>query len=175
MGTIQLDFQLPRRFNCSYVDRDGEHKTPVVIHRVIYGSLERFIGILIEHTGGAFPLWLAPIQVKVIPVRDEQSAYAEAVAAEIRAARLRVEVDRADEPLSAKIRRAQVEKIPIMAVVGEREMTDGTVTARLRSGTNLTAMEPGELIGHLVETVVHKDYSLEGLEEVGRGRGTTDD
>ncbi len=175
MGTIQLDFQLPRRFNCSYVDRDGEHKTPVVIHRVIYGSLERFIGILIEHTGGAFPLWLAPIQVKVIPVRDEQSAYAEAVAAEIRAARLRVEVDRADEPLSAKIRRAQVEKIPIMAVVGEREMTDGTVTARLRSGTNLTAMEPGELIGHLVETVVHKDYSLEGLEEVGRGRGATDD
>lgn len=164
MGTIQLDFQLPKRFGCVYADRDGELKTPVVVHRVIYGSLERFIGILIEHTGGAFPLWLAPVQTKVIPVRLEHSGYAEEVAETIRQAGLRVEVDGSDDALSAKIRRAQLEKTPVMVVVGDREADTGTVTARLRSGTNLPAMSPGELIERLRSNIESMAFTMDELE-----------
>jgi threonyl-tRNA synthetase len=165
MGTIQLDFQLPRRFDCTYVDSDGERKTPVVIHRVIYGSLERFIGILIEHTAGAFPLWLAPTQVKVIPIRSEQSNYADEVAEHLRASRLRFEVDRTDEPLNAKIRRAQVEKVPVMIILGERESSERTVTARLRTGANLPSMELDELLDLLQASIERKDYGLGRMEE----------
>lgn len=169
MGTIQLDFQLPRRFGCTYAGPDGEQKTPVVIHRVIYGSLERFIGILIEHTGGAFPLWLSPVQVKVIPVRPEHAGYGEEIAMRLRLVRLRVEVDHADEALSAKIRRAQVEKVPVMLVVGEREVASQTVTARLRSGTNLPSLNPEELVGLLRTNVDAKAFTLDDLEQYGEG------
>ncbi|MBZ0292415.1 MAG: threonine--tRNA ligase, partial [Anaerolineae bacterium] len=125
MGTIQLDFQLPQRFNCLYTDSDGQRKHPVVIHRVIYGSLERFIGILIEHTAGAFPVWIAPVQAVVLPVADAHLDYACQVAEQLRAAHIRVEVDDRSERVSAKIRDAQLQKIPYMLVVGGREVEQG--------------------------------------------------
>jgi threonyl-tRNA synthetase len=163
MGTIQLDFQLPRRFRLTYDDRDGQRKTPVVIHRVIYGSLERFIGILIEHTAGAFPLWLSPVQVKAIPVRLEQSEYAEEVATALRDSGFRVEVDHEDTALSAKIRHAQLEKTPIMLVLGQREVDQHTVSPRLRSGENLGAMPLEKLMELMRDAVTAKAFTLEDL------------
>jgi threonyl-tRNA synthetase len=163
MGTIQLDFQLPRRFGCTYVDRDGTKKTPVVVHRVIYGSLERFIGILIEHTAGAFPLWLAPVQVKVVPVRAEHVAYAEEVAGSLRDKGFRVEVDHEDAALSAKIRRAQTEKVPVMLVCGKRELEGRTVAPRLRTGANLGAMPLERLSELLHQSVATKSFTLDDL------------
>ncbi len=130
MGTIQLDFQLPRRFKLKYSADDGSEKTPVVIHRVIYGSLERFIGILIEHFGGAFPLWLAPEQVRVLPIADRHADYATAVAATLREAGLRTEVDGRPESVGKKIREAEIKKIPYMLVVGDQEAKAGSVALR---------------------------------------------
>jgi threonyl-tRNA synthetase len=170
MGTIQLDFQLPRRFDCTYTDRDGQRKTPVVIHRVIYGSLERFIGILIEHTAGAFPLWLSPVQVKAIPVRLEQSGYAEEVAAALRDSGFRVEVDHEDTALSAKVRRAQLEKTPVMLVLGQREVDQHAVSPRLRSGEKLGAMPLEKLVELLQHAVTTKALTLEDL---ARGAATS--
>jgi threonyl-tRNA synthetase len=163
MGTIQLDMQLPLRFGLTYTDRDGQKKTPVVIHRAIYGSLERFLGILIEHTAGAFPLWLSPVQVKAIPVRLEQSDYADEVAAALRANGLRVEVDYEDAALSAKIRHAQVEKVPVMLVLGQREVDQKLVSPRLRTGENLGPMPLERLVELLRRSVDAKSYSLEDL------------
>lgn len=137
LGTIQLDYQLPRRFGCKYVDADGSEKTPVVIHRALFGSLERFIGVLIEHTAGAFPVWLSPVQVAMIPVTDAQVQYCRDVAAGLTARGLRVEVDDSSERMQSKIRQAQMQKIPYMLVVGKREMAAGTVAVRLRTGENL--------------------------------------
>jgi threonyl-tRNA synthetase len=165
MGTIQLDFNLPRRFNCTYTDSDGQRKTPAVIHRVIYGTLERFLGILIEHFAGAFPLWLSPVQVKAIPVRLEQSDYAEEVASQLRSAGLRVEVDHEDAALSAKIRKAQLEKVPVMLVLGQREVDQKQVTPRLRTGENLGAMSLERLTELLRRTVDSKAVDLEGLAQ----------
>ena len=140
-GTIQLDFQLPSRFNCHYVDRDGSYQTPVVIHRVIYGSLERFVGILIEHTAGAFPAWLAPVQVKIIPVIAEKHLdYSQQVASQLRKERLRVEVDDSGDRMNGKIRSAQIEKIPYMLVIGDREIEQNAVSVRLRNQKNLGQM-----------------------------------
>jgi threonyl-tRNA synthetase len=146
MGTIQLDFQLPRRFGCVYVDEHGERQSPVVIHRVIYGSLERFLGIYIEHTGGAFPLWIAPVQVTAIPVASDHIAYTEKVAAALRAAGVRVEVDARDETLGARVRLAQVQKVPLMLVLGDRETAEGTVSVRRRGDRALTEMALEELV-----------------------------
>lgn len=146
MGTIQLDFQLPRRFNCLYVDSDGTEKTPVVVHRVIYGSLERFMGILIEHTAGAFPVWLAPVQAKIIPIADRHIEYARQVAEQLRAERIRVEVDDSGERMNAKIREAQMEKVPYMLVVGDREAQSQSVSVRLRSERNLGSVSIEEFL-----------------------------
>jgi threonyl-tRNA synthetase len=140
MGTIQLDFQLPRRFNCTYIDRHGSEQNPIVIHRVIYGSLERFIGLLLEHTAGALPVWLAPVQVRVIPITDKQFAYAEKVTRQLQAVGLSVEVDLSRHRMNAKIREAQQQKIPYMLIVGAREAADETISVRLRSEENLGAI-----------------------------------
>ena len=134
LGTIQLDFQLPRRFNCSYIDKDGQEKMPVVIHRAICGSLERFIGILIEHTAGAFPVWIAPVQARLIPVADRHVAYAQQVMEQLRSQGIRVEMDDSRERMNAKIREAQLQKIPYMLVIGDREAAEGTVAVRTRAG-----------------------------------------
>ncbi|WP_428268655.1 threonine--tRNA ligase [Haliangium sp.] len=156
MGTIQLDFQLPRRFNCKYVDRDGQEKTPVVVHRVIYGSLERFIGVLIEHTAGAFPVWLSPVQVAVLPVTDKQNDYAHQVAARLREQRVRVEVDDSNERMGHKIRAAQLQKTPYMLVVGKREVAAETVSVRLRTEEDLGAMSVDDFLTRARQVIADK-------------------
>jgi len=156
MGTIQLDFQLPRRFGCTYVDRDGSEKTPVVIHRVIYGSMARFIGILVEHTAGALPVWLAPVQARIIPITDHHLSYAQHVAAQLRKAGLRVEVDDTGKRMNAKIRDAQVQKVPYMLVIGNREMENGQVAVRLRTEEDLGAMEVDAFVALAQQAVADK-------------------
>ena len=133
MGTLQLDFQLPRRFGCSYIDTDGHVKIPVVIHRAIYGTLERFIGILIEHTAGAFPAWLAPVQVRIITIADRHVHYAQEVMQRLRDQGIRVELDHSPERMNAKIRAAQLQKIPYMLVIGDKEQHLQSVSVRLRT------------------------------------------
>ena len=131
-GTIQLDFQLPRRFGAEYVGADGEKHRPIMIHRAIYGSLERFIGILIEHYAGRFPLWLSPVQVKVLPVSARYLPYAGEVLETLRAAGIRAEADQSDEKLGYKIREAQMDKVPYMIILGEKEQAGHTVSVRKR-------------------------------------------
>ncbi len=139
-GTIQLDSQLPERFQLEYVGEDGLKHRPVMIHRVVFGSIERFIGVITEHFAGAFPLWLAPVQVKVLPVTERAHDYASDVAAKLDAAGIRVENDLRSEKLGYKIREAQMQKIPYMLVVGDRDMENGTVSVRTRQGEDLGAM-----------------------------------
>ena len=139
-GTIQLDSQLPERFQLEYVGEDGLKHRPVMIHRVVFGSIERFIGVITEHFAGAFPLWLAPVQVKVLPVTERAHDYASDIAAKLDAAGIRVENDLRSEKLGYKIREAQMQKIPYMLVVGDRDMENGTVSVRTRQGEDLGAM-----------------------------------
>ena len=136
LGTAQLDFNLPDRFDIEYVTEEGKAERPVLVHRALLGSIERFLGILIEHTGGAFPLWLAPVQATVIPIADRHLDYALKVQARLAASGLRVDVDDRGERMNAKIRAAQMQKVPYMLVVGDREAADQTVAVRLRSGEN---------------------------------------
>jgi threonyl-tRNA synthetase len=140
MGTLQLDFQMPRQFELRYQAEDGSLQTPITIHRAIYGSVERFVGILIEHLNGAFPAWLAPEQVRIIPITDGQVGYAREVADQLRREGLRAMVDDSSERMQAKIRESQVRKVPYMLVVGRREAEAGTVSVRLRTGEDLGAM-----------------------------------
>lgn len=132
MGTIQLDFQIPKSFNLKYTTSDGKEKTPVAIHRVVYGSLERFIGILIEHYAGAFPTWIAPVQVKVLPISDKHAGQAKALASQLFEAEIRVEVDERNETIGAKIRDAEKQKTPYMLILGDREIKEGKVAVRGR-------------------------------------------
>ena len=136
-GTIQLDFQLPQRFEAEYVAEDGTKKHPIMIHRVCFGSIERFIGILIEHFAGKFPVWLAPVQVKVIPVSEKSMEYAQGVYDQLKAAGIRTELDRKDEKVGYKIRQAQLEKVPFMLVLGEKEAAEGKITVRSRDKGDL--------------------------------------
>jgi threonyl-tRNA synthetase len=152
-ATIQCDFTLPERFDLTYVASDGERKRPVMVHRVILGSIERFIGVLIEHFAGNFPLWLAPVQAIVLTVTDNQSLYAEEVFKQLRAAGIRVQEDLRNEKLNFKIREAQLQKIPYMLVIGDKELEQGTVTPRYRDGKNLHAMKPDEFIAFVESEV----------------------
>ena len=136
-GTIQLDFQLPQRFEAEYVAEDGTKKRPIMIHRVCFGSIERFIGILIEHYAGKFPVWLAPVQVKVIPVSEKSMEYASGVYEKLKAAGIRVELDHKDEKVGYKIRQAQLEKVPYILVLGEKEAAEGAITVRSRDKGDL--------------------------------------
>lgn len=131
-GTIQLDFQMPEKFDLTYVGEDGEKHRPVMIHRVVYGSIERFIGILIEHFAGAFPTWLAPVQARVLPITDRHQEYAAKVVAELEAAGIRVEVDNRSEKIGYKIREGQMQKIPYLLIVGDKESETGSVAVRHR-------------------------------------------
>jgi threonyl-tRNA synthetase len=140
LATIQLDFNLPERFQLEYIGEDGQPHRPVMIHRAIYGTYERFLGILVEHYAGAFPLWLAPVQAMVVPVADRHIPYADQVADRLRAEDLRVEVDARGERMQAKIRDAQLQKIPYMLVVGDKEAAADAVAVRDRSGENLGPM-----------------------------------
>jgi threonyl-tRNA synthetase len=147
--TIQFDFNLPERFDISYIGEDGREHRPYMVHRALLGSMERFFGVLIEHYGGAFPLWLAPVQAVVIPIADRHIEYANTVADALRGAGLRVEVDVRAERMQAKIRDAQLQKVPYMLVLGDREKEAGTAAVRLRSGEDLGATKLEELIARM--------------------------
>ncbi len=156
MGTIQLDFQQPLRFELFYTDKDGSRKTPVVVHRVIYGSLERFIGILIEHTAGAFPLWLAPVQVKIIPIEEKHVKAAESAAASLSAASLRVDLDTSDTGFGKKVREAKQQKIPYFIIIGDKDIEAGKVTLESRDRGNLGQLDIKEIVENLVTEISNK-------------------
>ncbi|MBQ7109238.1 MAG: threonine--tRNA ligase [Clostridia bacterium] len=145
-GTIQLDFQLPLRFEAEYTGEDGEKHRPIMIHRVVFGSIERFIGILIEHFSGKFPAWLAPVQVKVLPVSDKSHEYALSVYEELKAAGIRTEIDKRDEKIGYKIREAQLKKIPYMIIVGENEAAEKTISVRSRDKGDLGSSKTADFI-----------------------------
>lgn len=152
-GTIQLDFQMPERFDLTYIGEDGEKHRPVMLHRVIFGSIERFIGILIEHYAGAFPTWLSPVQAKVMTITDAQKEYAKQVVDQMKQAGVRVELDDRNEKIGYKIREAQIEKVPYMLVIGEKEKEAGTVGVRARSEGDIGAMTVLEFIQKIQEEV----------------------
>ena len=152
-GTIQLDFQMPERFDLTYIGEDGEKHRPVMLHRVIFGSIERFIGVLIENYAGAFPTWLAPVQVKVLPIADSHKEYAEKVKEELENVGIRVEIDERNEKIGYKIREAQLEKIPYMLVLGDKEKAANSVGVRSRKAGDIGAMPIDEFIAKVVEEI----------------------
>lgn len=155
-GTIQLDFQLPENFDLTYVDENGERQRPVMLHRALLGSVERFMGILIEHFAGKFPLWLSPVQVEVIPVSDKFKDFAESIADKLHAAGLRVHLDGRAEKVGYKIREAQVKKINYMLVIGEKEETSGKLSVRKRNGEEIQDVDVDEFIASLKEEIKNK-------------------
>ena len=163
LGTIQLDYAAPERFDLNYVGQDNAEHRPVVIHRAVCGSLERFIAILIEHYAGAFPLWLAPVQTIVLPIADRHAAYAETVRDRLAAAGLRVELDLRQEKVNYKIREAQLQKIPYMLVVGDREAAEGTVAVRSRSGGDLGARAVDDFVAQALREIEAKGEPEPGL------------
>ena len=155
-GTIQLDMQLPERFELEYTGEDGQKHRPVMIHRVVLGSIERFIGVITEHFAGAFPTWLAPVQVKILPITDRAGDYAKELSAALDARGFRVEVDDRNEKIGKKIREATLEKVPYMLVVGDRDVENKTVSVRTRSGEDLGAMSPEGFVDLLADEVATK-------------------
>lgn len=156
-GTIQLDFQMPQRFDLEYTAEDGSKKRPIMIHRVCFGSIERFIGILIEHFAGKFPVWLAPVQVKVIPVSEKSMDYATGVYDKLKAAGIRTELDHKDEKVGYKIRQAQLEKVPYMLVLGEKEAAEGAITVRSRDKGDLGAAQLDAFIEDIKKMIETKE------------------
>ena len=156
-GTIQLDFQLPQRFELEYVGSDGEKHRPIVIHRVIFGSIERFIGILIEHFAGKFPTWLAPVQVKILPISDKFNDYAEKVRAELKKNKMRVEIDYRSEKIGYKIREARNERVPYIIVVGEKEENEKAISLRSRKNGDEGTLTLEELIRRIKFEVENKE------------------
>ena len=157
-GTIQLDFQMPQRFDLEYTGADGGKHRPVMVHRVIFGSIERFMGILIEHYAGKFPVWLAPVQVKVLSVSEKSFAYANEVYDRLKDAGVRVALDNSDEKIGYKIRQAQLQKVPYMLVLGEKESDDGTiVTVRTRDGKDLGQAQTDMFIAHVLKQTAYRN------------------
>ncbi|HSR35749.1 MAG TPA: threonine--tRNA ligase, partial [Desulfurivibrionaceae bacterium] len=156
-STIQVDFNLPERFAISYTGEDGKEHQPIMIHRALMGSLERFFGVLIEHYAGAFPVWLAPEQARILNITDAQLDYVEELYKELRRAGVRVAKDTRNEKLNYKIREAQVQKVPYMLVVGDKEVAERQVTVRLRDGQNLPAMSAADFVALVAqETAAHR-------------------
>ncbi|SHK02349.1 threonine--tRNA ligase [Desulforamulus aeronauticus] len=155
-GTIQLDFQMPEKFELTYVGEDGQKHRPVMIHRVVFGSIERFIGILTEHFAGAFPVWLAPIQVRVMPITDKHHEYANTVVKKMQELDIRVELDARNEKINYKIREAQTQKIPYMLVIGDREMEQGAVAVRQRGKGDIGAIQVEEFINTVQADIKNK-------------------
>jgi threonyl-tRNA synthetase len=160
MSTIQFDFNEPERFNMTFVDTDGQHKRPYMIHRALFGSIERFFGVLIEHFGGAFPVWIAPEQAAVIPVSEVFNDYARITAASLKSRDLRVTAELGDERMNAKIRDCQTRKIPYMLIVGQREADEGTVSIRLRDGKQLAAMQIEDFAEYIHGKIESKSLEL---------------
>ncbi|MBI1884897.1 MAG: threonine--tRNA ligase [Chloroflexi bacterium] len=154
--TVQFDFNMPERFDVKYIGEDGRERQPYMVHRALLGSLERFLGVLIEHYAGAFPLWLAPVQALVIPIADRHNEYARSVAAQLAEAGLRVEVDERSERMQAKVRGAQLQKVPYMLIVGDKEAGAGTASVRLRTGEDLGPMPLANVVSRMREEVAEK-------------------
>lgn len=155
-GTIQLDMQMPEKFDLTFVGEDGQKHRPVMIHRTCYGSIERFIGILIEHYVGAFPIWLAPVQVKILPITDRQLEYAQTLAAQMRAKDIRVEIDDRNEKIGYKIREGQMEKVPYMLIIGDKEKDTGTVAVRQRGKGDIGSVPAADFIASVLDEIVAK-------------------
>lgn len=156
-GTIQLDMQMPQRFDLEYTGADGEKHRPIMIHRVAFGSIERFIGILIEHFAGAFPTWLAPVQVKVLPISDKYLEYGQKVYAALEEAGIRAEIDTRAEKIGYKIREAQMNKIPYMLVVGAKEEESGVVSVRSRFAGDEGQADLAEFVKKIKEEIEKKE------------------
>jgi threonyl-tRNA synthetase len=159
LGTIQVDFSMPGRLDAQYVAEDGARKVPVMLHRAVLGSFERFIGILIEHYEGAFPLWLAPRQAVVVNITDKQAGYANEVAERLRGAGMRVEADLRNEKVGFKIRELELAKVPYVIVVGDKEMASGAVSVRARHGQDLGSMTQDALLQTLSDEVARMGRS----------------
>lgn len=153
MGTVQLDFQLPQRFNLHYIDKDGNKKTPIMIHRALFGSFDRFIGIITEHFAGAFPTWLAPVQVRILPIADSHKEYAEKLKEKLEEYDIRVELDEREEKIGYKIREAQLQKIPYMLIVGDKEVEANAVGVRSRKDGDIGAMSVEDFINKIEEEI----------------------
>jgi len=157
-GTIQMDMQLPERFDVNYVGEDGEKHRAVMLHRAGYGSLERFIGILIEHFAGAFPSWIAPVQVKVVPVTEKHMNYARSVADALSASNVRVEIEEGNDTLGYKIRKVQMEKVPYTLVVGDKEMNGHTVSVRSRKNGDEGSLPVAVFVSNLIREIRDRSY-----------------
>ena len=155
-GTIQLDFQMPERFDLTYIGADGEKHRPVMIHRVIFGSIERFIGILTEHFAGAFPTWIAPVQVKVMSITDRANEYVQNLADRLKELDIRVEVDTRNEKIGYKIREAQLEKVPYMLIAGDKEVENEDISVRSRNRGDLGSMDVEKFIGDITYEISTK-------------------
>lgn len=156
MGTIQVDFQLPLRFNLSYIDSNGEKKTPILVHRAIFGSFERFIGIITEHFAGAFPVWLSPVQVSILPISDHQKEYAEKIKAILEEKGIRVELDARQEKIGYKIREAQLQKVPYMLILGEKEVEANAVGVRKRKEGDIGQMSIEDFVSMISKEIEEK-------------------
>jgi len=157
MTTIQFDFNMPERFDLKFIDHDGKEKRPFMVHRALLGSLERFFGVLIEHYSGAFPVWLAPVQLVVIPVAPAFNTYASHVSETLKREGFRVEADLSDARMNAKIRTAQTQKIPYMVIVGAKEEETQSVSLRTRGGEQLPSLSIQQLVGLLKEKIERKE------------------
>jgi threonyl-tRNA synthetase len=166
-GTIQVDYQLPcaERLNATFIGEDGNKHHPVMLHRAILGSLERFIGILIEHFAGKFPLWLAPEQIRLLPITDDQQPYAESVASQLREAGLRVSVDQSADKLGAKIRQARNDRVTYFGVVGAQEVSDETVALQSQNGDKVGTFQVEDLLVRLLEEVAEKKAPVTTVEQ----------
>ena len=157
MSTIQVDFQLPQRFDLEYVAPDGSRQQPVMIHRALFGSIERFFGVLTEHYAGAFPPWLAPVQVRAIPVADTYIPYLEEVVAKMKKAGIRVDIDSSDDRMQKKVRNAQLEKIPFMMIAGEEDQAASAVSFRYRNGEQKNGISIDDAIAEILKTIANRE------------------
>jgi threonyl-tRNA synthetase len=153
MSTIQVDFNLPQRFELEYTAADGSHQRPVMIHRALFGSIERFFAVLLEHYAGAFPAWLAPVQVVGIPITDGHVDYLQDVAVQLRAAGVRIDVDTSDDRMQKKIRNAQKQKVPYMLIAGDEDVASGAVSFRYRDGSQKNGVPVADAIAEIVDAV----------------------
>ena len=171
-ATIQLDYQIPQRFELKYIGADNAEHRPVVIHRAIFGSFERFIALLIEHFAGAWPLWLAPVQAVVLPISDRHLAYARSVTDRLASAGLRVELDDRQEKIGYKIREAQLQKVPYMLVTGDREAAEGTVSVRSRSSGDLGPRSVDEFVRDALDEIGRKDSGVKPTVPIETAQAT---
>ena len=160
LSTVQFDFNLPQRFQLEYVAEDGTRKQPLMVHRALYGSVERFFGVLIEHYAGAFPVWLSPVQVAMIPIAERHTEYAEKVASQLRLAGVRVEVDSRNEKMNAKIREHAMQKVPFLLVVGDKESEANKVNVRTRGKEKTEDMATAAFVEKIKKLIAEKSATL---------------